>query len=71
MATDWKDNYAQCPFFLRSEDRKIVCDGNAIYEKLKIPLNFYKQCHKVTQMQVFCCGKFVNCNGAPSVAITS
>lgn len=59
MATDWKDSYAQCPFFQRSGNRKISCSG--VFDGTRISWEFDRKEDKETQMRVFCCGKYQHC----------
>lgn len=58
MATDWKDSYAQCPFFLRSGSSKITCCG--VDEGSRLTWEFQDKADKEIQMRVFCCGKYQN-----------
>ena len=59
MATSWDDSYAQCPFFQRSGSRKISCSG--VFDGTRISWEFDRKEDKDTQMRVFCCGKYKNC----------
>lgn len=59
MATDWKDCYAKCPFFLRSGNRKISCSG--VSDGIRLSWEFDNAEDKEIQMRVFCCEKFQNC----------
>ena len=59
MATDWKDSYAECPFFLRSGNRKIRCSG--VFDGTRISWEFDRKDDKDIQMKTFCCEKYHNC----------
>lgn len=59
MATDWKDCYAECPFFLRSGNRKISCTG--VSDGIRLSWEFDRADDKEIQMRVFCCDKYQNC----------
>ena len=59
MATDWKDSYAECPFFLRSGNRKISCSG--VFDGTRISWEFDRKDDKDIQMKTFCCEKYHNC----------
>lgn len=59
MATDWKDYYAKCPFFLRSGNKKISCNG--VSDGTLLTWEFDRTEDKEIQMRVFCCDKYQNC----------
>ena len=59
MATSWDDNYAQCPFFQRSWNRKISCSG--VFDGTRLVWEFDQAEDKKMQMRVFCCEKYQNC----------
>ena len=59
MTTSWDDYYAKCPFFQRSGNQKIICSG--VFDGTKISWEFDRKDDKKTQMRVFCCGKYKNC----------
>lgn len=59
MATCWRDNYAVCHFFLRSNSNTITCCG--VIDGTRLSWSFPDRKDKDRQMDVFCCGKYQNC----------
>lgn len=55
----WKDVDVQCPFYRRSTERQIVCEG--LTEKGNLTQSFRRMKDKEKHMGVYCCGRYREC----------
>ena len=60
MPTYWKDLYAKCPYFLRTDGkREIACQGVA--DSSDLSWKFHRKSDLEIQFDTFCCNKYAFC----------